>query len=880
MLHSLLQTSAQFYFAQESTPPLIETTQLHLSGTRFFITVIAGVVLAFAFQLLLTNLSVALGISLLDTGADSQTNDSAPPIRKIGIAMGIWTLLSVSLALFGACLLALKLSLIATPMQAITLALVIWATYFTLLVWISSTTIGSMIGSVVSTATSGFQAVFGTATAAFGATAARSELISTVEDATAAIRRQVTADVDAEDLLDTVSGYLAQLRSPRLNLSDLRTEFKALLEDPEVSALEPHHLQQINRSAFEELVTERMDIAPQDQERLVTKMEQAWRDAIRGHRKRDRLDEILTYVKSATPQSLLSDELTQQLEQLIQDYRTQPEGESLLSRSFNMLMGVVAGRIDLSDMEVGQISQQVKQAKDQVMNQMDQVYLMLDSSAELPTALETDVENYLLNAQPWQFNADRINTDFRTLLRDPDADLATIAQQIRGLSKMDFCQILKSRGLFTQAKIQIINQQLRSICQEITGNIESLLECEKQEKLSKKTFIYLQNTPKEQLTSDQQVRQAFAGLILDEEASADTLRDRFTVLHPMELMKPLQSRDDLSPEECNQILDDLQDVQNRVLADAESIKASVEFRVERQWKALQNYLSQTGKSELNPQGIQRDLAKLLNDPEAGIHDLQVRLSQFDRDTLVQLLSQRPEFSETEVQQVLNQVEQSWSRMTHAPEILTAKAKAKYDEVTSAIASYLRNTEKAELNPAGIQHDLKLLMNDPQAGYESIVERVSKMDRETLVQLLSQREDMSAEEVNQVIDQVQATLQSFVKAPRRLAKRTQLKIESFQSTLEDYLRSTEKDELSPEGIKRDFKALLEDPRWGMERLGDRLSQVDESTLIALLSQRDDITDADAREMVGQMLAIREQVQQQMTQITDRVKGILNSVLVKI
>jgi len=76
-------------------------------------------------------------------------------------------------ALFIACLLAVQLSLIDNAGLGAIVALVIWATYFVLLVWVSSTTVGSLVGSVVNTATSGFQAIMGTATAALGANAAK-----------------------------------------------------------------------------------------------------------------------------------------------------------------------------------------------------------------------------------------------------------------------------------------------------------------------------------------------------------------------------------------------------------------------------------------------------------------------------------------------------------------------------------------------------------------------------------------------------------------------------------------------------------------------------------------------------------------------------------
>jgi len=63
----------------------------------------------------------------------------------------------------------------------------------------------------------------------------------------------------------------------------------------------------------------------------------------------------------------------------------------------------------------------------------------------------------------------------------------------------------------------------------------------------------------------------------------------------------------------------------------------------------------------------------------------------------------------------------------------------------------------------------------------------------------------------VINQVQTSIRDIVRSPRRLAARTQARVQNFQATLEDYLRNTGKEELNPEGIKRDLQLLLNDPQ---------------------------------------------------------------------
>jgi hypothetical protein len=172
-----------------------EQAALVFSGPRLYFALLAGVVLAFAIQFVLTNFAVAAGITCLgnqpsDTGTHHEVDTFGGTIRKIGTAVGIGTLVSVSVALFIACLLAVKLSLIDSSGLGAIVGLVIWGAYFLLLVWVSSTAVGSLVGSVINTATSGLQAIIGTATAALGAKAVNDQVVSTAEAAAAAVRRK------------------------------------------------------------------------------------------------------------------------------------------------------------------------------------------------------------------------------------------------------------------------------------------------------------------------------------------------------------------------------------------------------------------------------------------------------------------------------------------------------------------------------------------------------------------------------------------------------------------------------------------------------------------------------------------------------------------
>jgi nucleoid DNA-binding protein len=181
---------------------------------------------------------------------------------------------------------------------------------------------------------------------------------------------------------------------------------------------------------------------------------------------------------------------------------------------------------------------------------------------------------------------------------------------------------------------------------------------------------------------------------------------------------------------------------------------------------------------------------------------------------------------------------------------------------------------------GIKRDLELLVNDPKLGFQAVRGRLSEMDATPLVKLLSQRGDMTEAEVNQTIDNIQGSVTDVLKLPQRMARRAKNQVISFETALEDYLRNTDKDALNPDDIKRDLRLLLQDPRLGADRLQTRLSSIDRDTMVALLAQRPDMTQAEAEAAVDRVLEIRHQIMAQIRQVQDRVQGMIDGIMARI
>ena len=875
----------------------VQDASFVFNGPQFFAALIAGVVLAFALQLLFTNLGIAAGISMAGGSSGSSSSSSSyddssgglgSTVKKVGMAVGLGTLISVSLALFIASLLAVKLGLFVAPLSGAIVGLVIWGTFFALMMFFSSRAIGSLLGSVVNTATSGIQSILGTATAAIGAGAASKQVVNTAEAAAAAVRRELGMAIDPVSMRENVEDFLQTVTPSGIDINKVARDFEQLLDDENLQEIvDSDSVRNIDRNTFIELISDRSDLSKQDAERIAAKMESVWnRTTSKLKPSSNPVSDFASYLKSATKQQLTGMDFESKLDSVVgklgssdSSSDSNPMVKAAVSFGASSLANIVMGRADLSDFDVDKIVNRLKSAGEQLGEQTERAAYQAGIKDNPPSTVKKDIDRYLANAYPWQLKQSNLDREFRNLIYDPAADPQAVANELRQISRGDFVEILRQKGLLSQAQIRSIANILDAIRLEVIATAEAAQAREKSIELMVDVEKYLTTVPKENLNPEK-IQLEFKPIIEDFDASYEQLSTRLAVLDRPTLERMLELRGDLDQFEKSAIAGELEIARDRALEENQQNVNKAAAVAERQWLQLQSYLRDTGRGELNPDGIKRELELLFKDPQAGSSALRARLANFDRNTLVQLLSQRQDLNEEQIEDTIDTIEGSWMKVVNAPQKLVGKAQEQYDMATSEIASYLRRTGKPELNPRGIERDLTLLFNNPKLGSKAIRQRIAAMDRDTLVQLLAQRQDLSEEDIERVINDVQSTLKTIAKAPRRAAIRTQEKVRDFQSSIADYLRSTDKAELSPSGIKRDIELLLNDPRAGAESLKDRLASFDRSTLKALLTQREDISEADVDKVVDQIIEVRDNVMSQLKVVQSKVQSVIDTLLAKI
>jgi hypothetical protein len=236
-----------------------------------------------------------------------------------------------------------------------------------------------------------------------------------------------------------------------------------------------------------------------------------------------------------------------------------------------------------------------------------------------------------------------------------------------------------------------------------------------------------------------------------------TTRDVQAVAHGMdEALRVIKDEAFSGKDRVSAVADAALRLGGRSAEDAASIRARVEA-----------WLRSTGKEELDPDGIKRDLERLLAEPALGLAALRDRARLVDRETVEAVLAQRSDISPEEAHRIVETVE-GWARALGArgnaarPELAAAR-----DRATAKVRSYLESLKRPELDYEAIRADVERLLDEPGLGVEALAERVRAIDRDTVKSILASRRDISETDAERILQQVEAARDSVSRRVRAL-----------------------------------------------------------------------------------------------------------------
>lgn len=787
-----------------------------VSNPPFFVTLIAGLLIAFALQLLLTNLGIAAGITALgylpDQSSESSelsfeelsseelsseqseseaSNSPDNTAQTIGFALGFGTLLTVNSVLFAACFLAVKLSLADHAIVGAILGVVIWSAYFLILVWLGSTAVGAVLDSVLGVLSSGWQGLRAIAKPIF------TNSSKTLETQ---LRQQITAE------MATISETQRQLS--QANASRIQATLQQYLE--------------LQRSQLEKPVP-----PPPNAE-----------------------TEVLDFLKSAPPDELTPDELRRRLQRLTEATSLEvKDGQSLsqstgLAIDFKTLLRAIRSRIDLSDLDVTRVLSQIQSFN----HPIGQAVAAIGRFLSPTTTIQADVEDYLLNAYPWQLTRKTVKLEFKDVIYDREADPQLLQPPLGDLNRDQFVEILTQRDDLSSRKIAKIADRLEAVRLEVLETLEQEIMQESLKRSQQPVVEYLQSADKEDLKPKLMQKQ-LKTLQATYHLRAEVFLDWLDQLQRQTVVASLAERQDLESQEIEQIADQLETMRDRLIEETREAQAKAKAEAETLWQKLLTYLSDRNE-KLNARNIQRQVKRLLKETSIDLETLTSYIPAFDPEKVLQTLKARQDLTEKRIQQVGERVEKTWNDLltpVAATSALISPIEDVYSQLKEAIAHYLQTLDGSDLNLETIQRDLLNLLDQPQLLSLGLAPLFTQIDWDSLMhQLRSQ--GLTEEQTDRVIHQAQQVLYRLGKFPRRWVVRSQNTLQDIPARLQEYLHDVDKEDLRPEAIQRDLKRLLQGTQTGLQEV---LSQFNRSNLVQFLTKRGDLLEEEATQVVDQI-----------------------------
>ncbi len=465
--------------AQMTEVPAVATVSVSSPG--FFTSLITGLILAFGFQLILTNLSAVIGLSALHAGMGrmqasigsgevrDEGEESEPfnvTARKVNASFGIWAIITASISLFFAAWLAVK---IGTPLNLVTgvvLGLAIWGLFYIITAVLEMTAVASLVGSLMDIVRSGFRSFSDAASGLFGKSGTEKPA-DTARKIAGVVRDEILSDVNVQK---TIQNYIQALKP---DYDRMRKEITAVLDDaqidvkttPELGVTTAHiHTGTAGptstgvkegamaaagtvKSGAETIRREARSDKGTAEKAVDTAMQMTGLSQQEAEQYRRRLE---AYLSGTGKNELNPEGIERDIDRLVSDPGAGMEAilARLESIDLDTIKAVISQR---KDMNSGEASRMVDMVAGAVAG-LKSSYRGAGRSAggsvqETQSGLEARLQSYFDSLDNRELHYDRLREDFERMLRDPLSGSKSVIARLRTISRSDIGQMITRSGM-------------------------------------------------------------------------------------------------------------------------------------------------------------------------------------------------------------------------------------------------------------------------------------------------------------------------------------------------------------------------------------------------------------------------------------------------
>ena len=267
----------------------------------------------------------------------------------------------------------------------------------------------------------------------------------------------------------------------------------------------------------------------------------------------------------------------------------------------------------------------------------------------------------------------------------------------------------------------------------------------------------------------------------------------------------------------------------------------------------------------------QEVKDLLTDPEIIAMAKRGELMDLDRARFAEIVAGRTDLDKQQVERMVGTLHGTWSRFLgeHAPGRPGERPKGQPKPAGSReslaaryrqFKEFLRSTGREELRPERLEEEVKTLVLDPRAGLAQLRQHFQELDRESLIEALKARNDITPEEANRIADQIDLARSKVLSAREQAEHRAEELRDRILAKIRDHVYAAQKPELDYAGFEADFRQLFDDPKAGYAALKERFHSLDRESIISLLSAGDGMDREEAEKLVEKGEQARGQVQE--------------------
>ncbi|HEX6982576.1 MAG TPA: hypothetical protein VF181_07430 [Balneolaceae bacterium] len=501
-----------------SVPSVAQTGEIWIADGfgLFLITVIAGILLAFAFQFLLTNLAVAVGITAIgdvrdkgrssSSSSDSNNSDSSsstPTGVKISSGFGLYLTITLAISLFFASLIAVKLSLIPDNTIGFTLGLIIWAGYLLLALYIDSKMISSLTGSIFSSV----KDILGAGSSAVGSifsSGKKSQMKDTARETVQAIHDEIRQEYDLSSIEKKLDEYINKLEPQRINMDNIHEQLAELIDDIEVKEEYNPEDPEAVKHLFLDVVSEQSNISQKDKKKLKNAFEQAKEIKQSSGSKADKAmsavdklapggeeqgkkyrEKVEQYLRDTNEEELQPDKLKEDLEKILSHPQAAPDViQARASKIDRSTLKSLLSKIDgMDDQKAEKYLSKAEEALNGIKSKVSEVK---SSSSNQASDKKADAEQAIrqwfdrMNEPELRYNS--LKHDVKRIMDDPKTTPSILKKRLQRMDRESMIALVSNNSKISREQAERVADKIEQGRDEVLNKVEEI-----ENKLKEKT---------------------------------------------------------------------------------------------------------------------------------------------------------------------------------------------------------------------------------------------------------------------------------------------------------------------------------------------------------------------------------------------------------